>query len=373
MIGIRHDLGLCSFRVDNAATSAAAGGGSLAAGLGGAAETFGISMLPAVASFIAGKVGQGRKAANGLTQGLQQDFTDQVLVPLAELRKTNPQAAAAQMEPAWAAFQQQANQYGAKDKNTAKTVKQMLTPGQDFLNTVTSIIGRDPLGAAPAQQQQVQAQPQARAQFPTTVLPTTQQNYAAPQASNPSTGGGLWSGLGQAGAGILGALTNRGNPYKSSYTPPAQNNLLQGSDSTIRSVLKNMGGGLLGGILGGAKGGAGGKATGGQGGVGQGGSSTVNVTTAPDSTPWGSILPILAGIGTKAAGDVMDANALNKRNDLLRAQATAMSGRANQQQQQRNYYASALMPSILQGLGNRNPNQVQQATQQMNTAKFPTT
>lgn len=355
---------LCSFTSNvGSAVSSGLGGGASAAGLAGSAATMGLSMLPAVASFIAGKVGQGRKAANGLTQGLQQDFTDQVLVPLAELRKTNPQAAAAQMEPAWAAFQQQANQYGAKDANTAKVVQQMLsTPA--FMNTVGSILGRDPKAAPPAQQQQVAQTQQQGARFPT----TQQQNYAG--GNTQGGGGGLLAGLGQAGAGVLGALTNRGNPYQSSYTGPQGNALAGGS--ALGGVLGKIGGGILGGLGGGRTGGGtatGGTATGGQGGTGGTNTNTVNVN---DSTPWDKILPLLAGIGTKAAGDVLDANAMNKRNDLLRAQAAAMTNKANTQQQQRNYYASSLMPSILQGLGNRNPNQIQQATQQMNTAKFPT-
>lgn len=127
----------------------------------GAAATLGISAAVDAALIALNHfVGAGRRTANSLTQGLQQDFTDNVLAPLAVVNQTDPEAAHALMEKAWPAAYQKFEEFGSQGKNQRKVIDQMYrTP--EWLSTVTSIMGRNPF-TSQKQEQQTQQQDQGQ-------------------------------------------------------------------------------------------------------------------------------------------------------------------------------------------------------------------
>lgn len=168
---------------------------SLAADGLGAGATLGISAaVDAALIALHHYVGQGRRTANSLTRGLQQEFTDQVLAPLAVVNQTDPEAAHALMEAAWPKALQQFQDFASQGKNQAKVVDQMFkTPA--WISTVTSIMGRNPFTSQPPAPRQDQAgttpqdQPPAETQSvedPSRVqLPDVNAN--APDATEPNT------------------------------------------------------------------------------------------------------------------------------------------------------------------------------------------
>jgi hypothetical protein len=127
--------------------ASAAGGaiGGAAAGVAGAAV--GPIALAVSAS------GGGRKTANRLVKGYQNKFADTVLKPAAELAKTDPAGAQAMVADAWPKFLTSIDQFakgpyqnGTLAGDNAKVVQQMLsTPS--FMNTVKSLLGKDPLSS----------------------------------------------------------------------------------------------------------------------------------------------------------------------------------------------------------------------------------
>ena len=73
------------------------------------------------------------------------------------------------------------------------------------------------------------------------------------------------------------------------------------------------------------------------------------------------ILPSLIGAGTSITGQVLQGNANNQRNQLLQQQMQQNTQTQQQEMARRQYYASILLPSLLQALGNKNPQVAQSA------------
>lgn len=167
---------------------------SLAADGLGAGATLGISAaVDAALIAIHHFVGQGRRTANSLTRGLQQEFTDQVLAPLAVVNQADPEAAHALMEAAWPKALQQFQDFASQGKNQAKVVDQMFkTPA--WIQTVTSIMGRNPFTSQPPAPKQDQAGTTPQEQPPTETQPAEDPNRVqlpdvnanAPDATDPS-------------------------------------------------------------------------------------------------------------------------------------------------------------------------------------------
>ncbi len=94
-------------------------------------------------------VGRGRKAADAWVKGGngQNDFLKNVLEPAAEIAKTDPEKAAALTEEGWKTYLQGADEYASKGAKQSLAVQQNLFKTPDFMNTVGSLMGKDPLGA----------------------------------------------------------------------------------------------------------------------------------------------------------------------------------------------------------------------------------
>lgn len=305
--------------------------GAAGTGAGAAIPLVGAALSSAPAFFNSAP----HSSANALTGGLQQQFTNQVLKPLAQLRQTDPAAAAQQMGPLWAKFQQQVQQWASGDPSgiAARVANQMYsTPG--FINTVASILGSMPQvakvtgGTLASLGQQQQAGPTAGAQFPTTTLPTTSalSETPPPTAGGPGGSGGQWQ---TTAPGWINTAIHIGEKVfgKHPATTPAT------------------GGGTGGGAA---------------------------APPAADPGGWQQILPYLVGGGLSIGGGLLSNAAAQQRNNALQARSGQMDALANDARRNQNVYSAAAFPSILQGLGNRNPNMVQQANTQMNGAKFPT-
>lgn len=301
--------------------------GAAGTGAGAAIPLVGAALSSAPAFFNSAP----HSTANALTGGLQQQFTDQVLRPLAQLRQTNPQAAAQQMGPAWAKFQQQVQQWASGDPsgNAATVANQMYsTPG--FINTVASILGSMPQVAKVTGGTFANLGQPQQAAFPTTAPPTASalSETPPPTAGGPGGAGGQWQ-TGAPGGWLNTAIKTAGTIF--------------GAKQPAATPAGGTGAGTNGG------------------------------TTPPAASGgWEQILPYLAGAGLSLGGGYLNSQAVKQRNDSLQARASQMDALGNDSRRNQNVYSAAAFPSILQGLGNRNPNMVQQANQQMNGAKFPT-
>lgn len=366
-----------------------------ATGASGAA-TLGISAAAEAALAIAQHyIGEGRKAANQLTGSgdLQSTFLNQVMAPLAQLGDSAAQHQA--MEQAWPAFLQQAQQFAAQGPNQAKVVWQMLTQTPSFINTVTSLLGRNPFsnGAPTYTNGQVSipatTMPTTATQTAPVVAPPTAPQMTAPNSALPASTGTfsfpttspstasdpMTSAL--ASAVPVSAMTNAYTNTTGSDTSP------DSGGSNVWTGIAAGAGGVLGGLLSGL------------GGSNNGATppyapaptspsapsapSASNPSQGSATTPppapgfnWQKYLPYLIGGGASLTGSILSNQAAQQRNSALTTQATNMNALADQERQRKNYYAAALMPTLLQGLGNSNPNLVSQAQQQMNTAQFPT-
>lgn len=90
-----------------------------------------------------GQIGKGRKTANKWTPN-EKRFLDEVLAPAVRLKATDPVAAAAMVDRGWRAYLANADAFSSKGSTEAKVITQNLT-NPDFMNTVTDLLGRDPL------------------------------------------------------------------------------------------------------------------------------------------------------------------------------------------------------------------------------------
>lgn len=134
-----RDIGLCSLFAPAAAGPAV----GLSAG-----ATAGISLAAIAAEeLIKHYVGQGRKAADAWVKtGTGQDaFKKNILDPAAIIAQTDPQKASDLVGQAWSKYLDAANAYATQGKNQAQVIKQNLTTPA-FMQTVQSLLGRDPLG-----------------------------------------------------------------------------------------------------------------------------------------------------------------------------------------------------------------------------------
>lgn len=117
---------------------------SLGLGLS-APATLGLSLVPLGVQLLTHYIGQGRSAANAWTQGQngQDAFLKNVLEPASKL---DPQQASQMVDTAWRQYLQGANAYASQGSNQLKVIQQNLTTPA-FMNTVASLLGKDPLGA----------------------------------------------------------------------------------------------------------------------------------------------------------------------------------------------------------------------------------
>lgn len=100
------------------------------------------------------------------------------------------------------------------------------------------------------------------------------------------------------------------------------------------------GGGGIGGILGGI--------------FGRGGSPTGTPSPAGPGG-WQQYLPYAVGGAASVVGSVLQNRSNNQQNKRLEQRATMNDELARQEQAKRDYYASMLLPSMLQALGNKDP------------------
>lgn len=80
----------------------------------------------------------------------------------------------------------------------------------------------------------------------------------------------------------------------------------------------------------------------------------------------------IAGLGLNALGTYLNYQANQARNNLLQQQIQSGNIIAQADQARRDYYASVLMPHILQGLRETNPSVIQGAQGALQQSKFPT-
>ncbi len=83
-------------------------------------------------------------------------------------------------------------------------------------------------------------------------------------------------------------------------------------------------------------------------------------TASPTGTgggfDWKELMPWIAGTGAKLGGDYLQGRAANQRNDRLDERTAMMDQLARDEMAKKEYYSSILLPSLMQGIGNRNPN-----------------
>lgn len=84
-------------------------------------------------------------------------------------------------------------------------------------------------------------------------------------------------------------------------------------------------------------------------------------TQPTDKGDWTDYLPWMASTGARVAGTILDSRAQNQQNERLDQRTAEQDQIARDEMKRREYYASILMPSLLQGIGNRNPNLMRMA------------
>jgi hypothetical protein len=111
--------------------------------LASAPFTLGLSLVP-LAVMELSKIREGARTADEFVQKYQDKFYNDILKPIAQLKETDPQAAAQQLAPAWSEFLRQADIFAAENPTHAKVVSQMLNQTPELTNTVTDML--KPLG-----------------------------------------------------------------------------------------------------------------------------------------------------------------------------------------------------------------------------------
>lgn len=114
-------------------------------GTGAVGTTAGIAAGPVVIAGLAAK-GAARHTAELLVQ--QQDrFTNEVLKPAAQLAQTDPQGAQSMVAQAWPKFLETVNQFASSPLMVNSQVVQQMFQTPQFMNTVQSLLGDNPLDA----------------------------------------------------------------------------------------------------------------------------------------------------------------------------------------------------------------------------------
>lgn len=90
--------------------------------------------------------------------------------------------------------------------------------------------------------------------------------------------------------------------------------------------------------------------------------STRNRTT---SNSWTKYLPDIVGTGASLAATALQARSQGQQNQAAQERIKRLDELTNQENARKDYFASILMPSILRGLGQRNPQVIAMARQRM--------
>ncbi len=124
-------------------------GATAAAGLSTGA-TLGVAAgVIAAEELIRKYVGRGRKAADAWVKNPangQNAFLKNVLEPARLIAESDPEKAQQLAAEGWRTYLSGADAYASKGKNEAKVVQQNMFKTPDFINTVSGLLGRDPLG-----------------------------------------------------------------------------------------------------------------------------------------------------------------------------------------------------------------------------------
>lgn len=274
--------------------------------LASAPLTFGISAIP-LAIQLFKKIGAGRRTADEFVKDYQDAFLKEVMAPISEQAKTDPEGAQQAFAREWSAYLQSSNEFAAENPTHAKVVDQMLhTP--EFMNTAQALLPPGIPALDPSYTNGANFQNQGTNQDPSLL-----------SSAVPLIASGAIYGAGKAFGG--GDAANP-NPTQDVSAMPGSS--VQMDSSTPGGTVINP---FPGTPAPGTSSGAGNSVLATLGKIfgvgGSGGSSGANGTPGIDQSTFQKLLPLLIG-GGSVASDIFGAvSGSNAQNDAAKIQADA--------------------------------------------------